>query len=334
MNFEFSHEQSLIAEAAAGSLARKEISDPAAIVHELDHLGLFDHSVIDSVTGIAVAIEMGKRLAPAPWADMLAAAISFNANEMDPSALAAGHRLLAFPLEAEIDYKGSALVGTALMPALPDMAILPSGNGEPGQYFLAEGNLTGKGEVELFDPSIKGVRIGIDCEATQVRCKQSHDFAHIRTLLLLGEMVGAAQACLEQTVEYAKGRNQFGQPIGSFQAVKHMAADAAMQIEAMLSAVQYAAWCADSDVAGDSETEAALLTARAIVGEQAKRVAENCVQMHGGIAFTWDYGLHHLLKRIVFWGSIAARPREANAELAAGMLRDPELMENAMLGQP
>ena len=143
---------------------------------------------------------------------------------------------------------------------------------------------------------------------------------NLLALLALAEMTGAAAHALDLTVAYVKERRQFGRPIGQNQAIKHMAADAAVSVETMKAAVEYAAWWIDTASEGldepAGEARLALLSARSHVGGHARRVAEACVQMHGGIAFTWDYGLHRTLKRIVARQTTLAAPRPAREALA------------------
>jgi alkylation response protein AidB-like acyl-CoA dehydrogenase len=108
------------------------------------------------------------------------------------------------------------------------------------------------------------------------------------------EMLGAADRVLAMTVEYAKDRVQFGKPIGSFQAVKHMLADALVDVEGMRSTVYYAAWCA---AAGDGERSLAASMAKAWCTDASRRVMAAGLQVHGGIGFTWEHDMHLYVKR-------------------------------------
>ncbi len=108
------------------------------------------------------------------------------------------------------------------------------------------------------------------------------------------EMLGAADRVLAMTVEYAKDRVQFGKPIGSFQAVKHMLADALVDVEGMRSTVYYAAWCAAAD---DTERPLAASMAKAWCSDASKRVMGIGLQVHGGIGFTWEHDMHLFVKR-------------------------------------
>lgn len=117
---------------------------------------------------------------------------------------------------------------------------------------------------------------------------------------LAAEAVGAAGAALERTVEYVKVREQFGRPIGSFQAVQHRLADLYVQVQAARSAVCYAAWAVGGPAAGGAAegTEPGapgLALAHAL--ETLRAVAGGAIQLHGGIGFTWEHDAHLFFKR-------------------------------------
>ncbi|MGX1671448.1 acyl-CoA dehydrogenase family protein [Streptomyces sp. NPDC055400] len=110
--------------------------------------------------------------------------------------------------------------------------------------------------------------------------------------VLAAEAVGAAGRALERTVEHVRQREQFGRPIGSFQAVKHRLADVYVQVQAARSAAYYAAWAAGS---GSGERTGGLALAQAL--EALRTAASEAVQLHGGIGFTWEHDAHLYLKR-------------------------------------
>jgi alkylation response protein AidB-like acyl-CoA dehydrogenase len=113
-------------------------------------------------------------------------------------------------------------------------------------------------------------------------------------IALAAEQVGGAERCLELSVDYAKTRQQFGRPIGSFQAVKHMLADMLVRVESARSAWWWAAFCAATV---DEELPAAAPTAAAIASEAFFRCAADTIQVHGGIGFTWEHDAHRYLRR-------------------------------------
>ncbi len=131
---------------------------------------------------------------------------------------------------------------------------------------------------------------------------------------LAAEMVGAADAALGMSVEYAKFREQFGKPIGSFQAIQHKCADMRVVLENARSLVYYAAWSLDR-AGADANTAAAM--AKGYAGEACVKVCQDAVQVHGGVGFTWEHDLHLYLKRVradaASYGD-ATRAREAVAK--------------------
>jgi alkylation response protein AidB-like acyl-CoA dehydrogenase len=109
-----------------------------------------------------------------------------------------------------------------------------------------------------------------------------------------GEQVGGTRRIFDMTVDYLKTRIQFGRPIGSFQALKHMAADLLLDVESATSAAQHAA----DAKAHDSENAAgAVALAGFACAEAYQNVALQAIQMHGGIGFTWEHPAHLFLRR-------------------------------------
>ena len=108
------------------------------------------------------------------------------------------------------------------------------------------------------------------------------------------EQVGGAQRCLDMTIAHVKEREQFGRPIGSFQAIKHKCADMMIAIEAARSAAYYAA-CAAADETDELSTCASL--AKAFCSEAYFQCAAQAIQVHGGVGFTWEYDVHLHFKR-------------------------------------
>lgn len=111
---------------------------------------------------------------------------------------------------------------------------------------------------------------------------------------LSAEAVGGAQRCLDMAVDYAKNREQFGRPIGSFQAVKHKCADLLLEVESSRSAAYYAGW-----VAAESSDELTSVSslAKAYCSESYFHAAAENIQIHGGIGFTWEHPAHLYFKR-------------------------------------
>jgi alkylation response protein AidB-like acyl-CoA dehydrogenase len=112
--------------------------------------------------------------------------------------------------------------------------------------------------------------------------------------MLAAEQLGLAERCLEMTVAYLKERRQFGRQIGSFQALKHRAADLWVGVTQARAAARYAAACLAT---ADPDTPVAIALAKAACSDIAVRAAQECLQLHGGIGFTWEHPTHLYLKR-------------------------------------
>jgi alkylation response protein AidB-like acyl-CoA dehydrogenase len=114
------------------------------------------------------------------------------------------------------------------------------------------------------------------------------------TVALCAEMCGGAQRVLDMTTDYAKIRIAFGKPIGSYQGVKHRAADMLVDIENAKSLTYYAAWAIDEGLA---EAPLAVSMAKAYASDAYRKVAGAGIQLHGGIGFTWEHDLQLYFKR-------------------------------------
>ena len=125
--------------------------------------------------------------------------------------------------------------------------------------------------------------------------------ADTAAILLAAEQIGAATKCLDLTVEYTKDRVQFGRPIGSFQALKHRMAD-------LYVAVQSARAVVNDAIVEPNATSAAL--ARVAASEAFSKVAAEAVQMHGGIAITWEHDIQLYFKRAHGSAQLLGPPRE------------------------
>ena len=114
------------------------------------------------------------------------------------------------------------------------------------------------------------------------------------TVALCAEMCGGAQRVLDMTTDYAKIRVAFGKPIGTYQGVKHKAADMLVDVENAKSLTYYAAWTVDENA---PEAALAASMAKAYVTDAYRKVAGAGIQLHGGIGFTWEHDLHLYFKR-------------------------------------
>ncbi len=122
-------------------------------------------------------------------------------------------------------------------------------------------------------------------------CERTLDLGRIA---LAAEQVGAAERCLDMSVEYAKVRKQFGRPIGSFQAIKHKCADMLMMVESARSAAFYASALAAQ---GEADLREAASSAKAYCSDAFFHCAAENIQIHGGIGFTWEHPAHLYFKR-------------------------------------
>jgi alkylation response protein AidB-like acyl-CoA dehydrogenase len=133
---------------------------------------------------------------------------------------------------------------------------------------------------------------------------------------LAAEQLGGAARCLDMSVGYAKVREQFGRPIGSFQAIKHKCANLLLDVECGRSAVYHA-----SEAVGGRQPDAPLAAAIAYIhcSQAFTRAAKECIQIHGGIGYTWEHDAHLYLRRAkssqLLFGP-PARQRTRLAELA------------------
>ncbi len=135
--------------------------------------------------------------------------------------------------------------------------------------------------------------------------------ADTAAILLAAEQIGAAARCLDLTVAYTKDRVQFGRPIGSFQALKHRMADLYVKVQTARAVV-------DDAVADPTPTSAAL--ARIAASEAFSAVAAEAVQMHGGIAITWEHDIQLYFKRAHGSAQLLGPPREHLRRLEAEVL--------------
>jgi alkylation response protein AidB-like acyl-CoA dehydrogenase len=198
---------------------------------------------------------------------------------------------LAGPGRAEdggvaVDVGGGARTALVLVPA-------------SGGYTLGLVSLTGP--VAGPDLTRPAVPIGPTRKTgvpNQTRVMSDDDVAHWTALGLAGacaDLVGTMQGALDLSVAYASQRTQYGKPIGSFQAVQHMLADAAVHTEGARSGMLHAAWAVDALAPGDALAAAA--GAKAYAARAARAVCEIAIQVHGGIGNTWECLAHVYLRR-------------------------------------
>jgi alkylation response protein AidB-like acyl-CoA dehydrogenase len=131
------------------------------------------------------------------------------------------------------------------------------------------------------------------------------------------EAAGIAGHALELAVEHAKTREQFGRPIGVYQAVAHPLADTYVDTELARSIAYWAAWCVAEN---DEQTPVAAAAAKSYAGDVAVAACERAIQVLGGIGFTWEHELHRYYKRALRIQAYGGYPRELRARVAAWLL--------------
>ncbi|KQU44216.1 acyl-CoA dehydrogenase [Rhodococcus sp. Leaf278] len=135
----------------------------------------------------------------------------------------------------------------------------------------------------------------------------------VATLALACENTGIADALLQMTLEHVKTRQQFGRPIGSFQAIKHRLADMLIELERARSAARYAAAVHDED---PDEARLAIAVAGAVCSDAAVHAAHEAVQLHGGVGFTWEHSAHSYFRRVLGNEALQGDSRAHRARIA------------------
>jgi alkylation response protein AidB-like acyl-CoA dehydrogenase len=191
---------------------------------------------------------------------------------------------------------------TGVADALPAGVLLVPADGVPHGLYLVDMAAEGvsKAPVTSLDMTRQLCDLSFDdAPATLIASGQAADRALSAALsagagVLAAEQTGLAQRCLDMTIAYVKERKQFARPVGSFQGLKHRLADLWVSITQARAASRYAAACLAS---GDPDARVAVALAKAYCSEVAVNAAQECVQMHGGIGFTWEHPAHLFLKR-------------------------------------
>jgi alkylation response protein AidB-like acyl-CoA dehydrogenase len=272
--------------------------------------------------------ELGRAAYPGPyWPTMLAAAVIAEAGTDAQTrrwlpAIATGDaRATIALLDADLDWSPDAVTARAdkahdgwqltglkryvAWSHVASVLLVPARAPEGVTLFLVDPAAAGltSSPVQCMDPGTRWVNLTLDRVPVRGEDLLGAPGAAgplLRRLLGRGgvgaaaEMLGAARRCLDMAVSYAKVREQFGQPIGSFQAIRHKCADMLLEVENSHSAVYYAAWALDA-AAEDAETAASI--AKAYVGDASRKVCGDAIQVHGGIGFTWEFDLHMYFKR-------------------------------------
>ena len=235
-----------------------------------------------------------------------------------------------FPALARVTGRGAADSGTvkltgaipAVTDALPADVLLVPADGVPSALYLVEATAPGVHRTPLvsLDMTRQLCDITLDnAPARQVAVGAAAEAAVSAGLaagagILAAEQLGLAQRCLDLTITYVRERRQFARQIGSFQAIKHRLADLWTSITLARAASRYAAACLADD---DQDTPVAIALAKSACCEAAVSAAQECVQLHGGIGFTWEHPAHLYLKRAKAASVAIGTPGAHRAALAA-----------------
>jgi hypothetical protein len=187
---------------------------------------------------------------------------------------------------------------------------------------LALVDLAAKGalrsHVGSFDPSRSVARIAFQDAPAELLGSEAGGVARIETLLdraavMMGfEQIGGATRAFEITREFTLGRYAFGRPIASFQAVKHRLAELYAKIEIARSNGYYAAWALSTD---SDELSLAACSFRAAASDAFELAAEEMIQLHGGVGFTWEYDCHLFYRRAKWLSAALGTPSEWREKL-------------------
>jgi alkylation response protein AidB-like acyl-CoA dehydrogenase len=153
-------------------------------------------------------------------------------------------------------------------------------------------------------------------DSTRPLVTPPHETPRLRAAMA-AEAVGVAQRALDLGIEHAKTREQFGKPIGTYQAVSHPLAQTYTDVELARSLAYWAAWCVAND---DDRAALAAAAAKAFATEAAVVACERSIQVHGGTGFTWEHPLHRFYKRAIWLEGFGTRPSALRLEVADALL--------------
>jgi alkylation response protein AidB-like acyl-CoA dehydrogenase len=286
--------------------------DPAAVAHAAQSglLGLLTTEIGGTHVDLAVVTEEhGYALSSLPVADLnIAAWLLDHVGSPPEDGELTG---LALGPDATLDGDALRLTGvTCPVPMAADMdSVAVAGRVGDGEYLVVLDAPT-LSAMSTLDLSRSWARLDLDATIADWTQLPTGTLALVRDALAVHrafDALGAAARLLDMTVSYAGQREQFGAPIGSFQAVKHHCADMAVAVEAGRATLWAAALALDT--APTAARSRAASAAAAYTKSAAAKVAGTALQVHGGIGFTWEHDLHLFLRRIkvdeAFNGSVA-----------------------------
>lgn len=277
--------------------------------------------------GVVLAVGALRAVAPNDERDRLLAGIAEGRLRVAVGLSAGaspGSSALPFVVE-QVDGRRSVRGGAAFVPdaAGADTLLLPAIDPETGPVLVAldaDADGLDVAPTAVVDPSRSLADVALDALAVDPRrcwplVGDPGRLARRGALAVAIDGLGLAEAALDATVTYASVREQFGRPIGSFQAVKHACADVAVDVALSRQLVRRAVLL-EASGAADDEVAVAVSMAKAHAAETAVRATGSAVQLHGGIGYTWEHGLHVLLKRATLDRSLFGSPRAHRALIA------------------
>src|SRR5271156_154019 len=275
--------------------------DPAAVAHAAESglLALLTSEMGGTHVDLAVVAEQhGYAASSLPVADLSIAAWLLDHVDW-PSE---GGELTGVALGPNASFDGDALRLTGVtrpVPMAADMdSIAVAGHADDGEYLMVLNAPTPSG-MSTLDLTRSWARLNLDATVANWTQLPPGTLALLRDALAVHrafDALGAAARLLDTTVSYAGQREQFGAPIGSFQAVKHHCADMAVGVEAGRASLWAAALALDT--ASAAARSRAASAAAAYTKSAASQVAGTALQVHGGVGFTWEHDLHLFLRRI------------------------------------
>ncbi len=178
------------------------------------------------------------------------------------------------------------------------MLLVPAdGPDGPGLYVVEDFQVVPRTSLDMTRPLgdvVLSGATGRQVASGDAARKAVDDAVTVGAAILASEQLGLAEQCLDTTVAYVKTRFQFGRPIGSYQGLKHRLANLYVEVTRARAVARYAAGCVAN---GDPDTAVAVAVAGSLCSDVAVLAAEECVQMHGGIGFTWEHPAHLWMKR-------------------------------------
>ncbi|HEX7135383.1 MAG TPA: acyl-CoA dehydrogenase [Iamia sp.] len=261
---------------------------------------------------LAVVLEqLGRAVAPGPvlptiWAAALleiATRESANGVRARLADLAAGRAVATVAVTGELRGDGTSVsgcTGPVLSGARADLVVLPAVvDGEERWWAVVADDVIAT-PLDSLDPTRRLARLDLaDTPAVALPGLDRETVTAIGVTLAAAEAAGGASWCVETAATYAADRRQFGRPIGQFQAVKHRCADMLVHLEQARGVAWDAAAALDGDDPRGPEATLAATVAGAIALDAYASVAKDCIQVLGGIGFTWEHDAHLHLRRAV-----------------------------------